>query len=147
MEEAVLSDILVVQCLFCVSISVIIVLTSILVLCLFSPDSAVSPPRTTSSVELSFSRGHTFSDDDFHDDVHDNPNDDDDHYDDYDDDDVKGCYYLLLGADNGFLSIAVTGSHPWKLLPSSRLHKSTNAKMHKFINAQMHKCTNAQMHK
>ena len=86
-DEAVLSDILVVQCLFCVSISVIIVLTSILVLCLFSPDSAVSPPRTTSSVELSFSRGHTFSDadadadadDNFHDHVHDNPNDDDDH--------------------------------------------------------------------
>merc|ERR1719178_374983 len=32
---------------------------SMLVLCLFSPDSAVSPPRTTSNVELSFSKGHT----------------------------------------------------------------------------------------
>ena len=34
-------------------------ITSMLVLCLFSPDSAVSPPRTTSRVELSFSRGQT----------------------------------------------------------------------------------------
>ena len=38
---------------------IVIIFTSMLVLCLFSPDSAVSPPRTTSNVELSFSKGHT----------------------------------------------------------------------------------------